>query len=94
VAAHGGHLGLYVLILVVSGTGWVVATTFRTPMTGDLLGIQILPLVTSVQRGVRDLFEESHKVSAYVLAALVVLHVAGALRHHLFKKNDVLRRMI
>jgi cytochrome b561 len=47
-----------------------------------------------MQRGTRDLFEETHKVLAYGLAGLVVLHVSGALRHHLVKKNDVLRRMI
>jgi cytochrome b561 len=93
-AAHGGHVGLYVLMFVVAGTGWVVATTFRTPMTGDLVGIHIPALVTNVERGVRDLFEETHKILAYGLAALIVLHVAGALRHHLLKKNDVLRRMI
>ena len=32
-------------------------------------------------------------VLAYVLAAVVVIHILGALRHHLFKHNDVLRRM-
>jgi cytochrome b561 len=42
-AAHGGHAGLYVLLFVVSATGWVVAATFRTPMTADLLGISIPP---------------------------------------------------
>jgi cytochrome b561 len=29
-----------------------------------------------------------------VLAALVVAHIAGALRHHFVKHNTVLRRMI
>jgi cytochrome b561 len=37
--------------------------------------------------------EKSHEVLAYVLAALVVVHILGALRHHFIKKNDVLRRM-
>ena len=32
-------------------------------------------------------------VLAYVLAALVVIHIIGALRHHFIKRNDVLRRM-
>ncbi len=32
-------------------------------------------------------------ILAYVLAALVVVHVVGALRHHFAKKNDVIRRM-
>ncbi|HEY6995557.1 MAG TPA: cytochrome b/b6 domain-containing protein, partial [Xanthobacteraceae bacterium] len=44
-------------------------------------------------RSVRGWFEESHKILAYVLAAVVLVHVIGALRHHLLKRNDVLRRM-
>jgi cytochrome b561 len=32
-------------------------------------------------------------VLAYLLAAVVIVHIAGALRHHLLKRNDVLRRM-
>jgi cytochrome b561 len=31
---------------------------------------------------------------AYLLAALVVIHMLGAMRHHLIKHNDVLRRML
>jgi cytochrome b561 len=33
-------------------------------------------------------------VLAYLTAVLVVVHIAGALRHHFVKKNDVLRRMM
>src|SRR5258708_1676566 len=32
-AARAGHIGLYVLMFIVSITGWVVATTVRAPMT-------------------------------------------------------------
>jgi len=49
--------------------------------------------VTTVDRAVRQWIEESHKVLAYVLAAVVVIHVIGALRHHIFKRNQILRRM-
>jgi cytochrome b561 len=93
-SAHAAHIGLYVLMFVVSVTGWMVATTFRTPMTKDVFGIDVPPLVTTVDRSVRGWIEESHKVLAYVLAALVLVHIAGALRHHLMKHNDVLRRML
>ena len=81
-AARAGHICLYLLMLIVSVTGWMVATTFRVPMTKDVFGIDVPPLV-----------EESHKILAYVLAAVVLIHIAGALRHHLLKRNDVLRRM-
>ena len=92
-AAHAGHFLLYLLMLVVSVTGWMVATTFRNPMTKDLFGINFPAIVTQVERPVRQWIEESHMVLAYVLAALVVIHIIGALRHHLMKRNDVLRRM-
>ena len=94
IAARVAHVGLYVLMFVVSLTGWMVATTFRVPMTKDLLGIDVPPLVTAVDRSVRQWIEESHMVLAYVLAAVVLIHIVAALRHHIVKRNDVLRRML
>ncbi len=93
-AVHLGHLGLYVLIIVVSLAGWVTANTMRTPVTKDLFGFDFPVIVSGVERSVRSLFEESHMILAYVLAALILGHVLAALRHHFVKKNDVLRRMI
>jgi cytochrome b561 len=80
-------------MLIVSLTGWMVATTFRIPMTKDLLGVDVPPIVTTVDRAVRQWIEESHMFLAYLLAAVVLVHVVGALRHHIIKRNDVLRRM-
>jgi cytochrome b561 len=72
----------------------MVATTFRVPMTKDLLGIDVPPIVTAVDRSVRQWIEESHMVLAYLLAVVVLIHVVAALRHHMLKRNNVLRRMI
>jgi cytochrome b561 len=41
-----------------------------------------------------ELLEDAHKTLAYVLAVMIAVHVAGALRHHFVKRNDVLRRML
>ena len=60
-AARAGHIALYVLMLVVSLTGWLVATTFRVPITRDIFGIEVPPLVTAVARPVREWIEGSHK---------------------------------
>lgn len=92
-AAHVGHISLYVLVLTASLTGWMVATTFRVPMTTDLFGIEVPVIVAAVDRSMREWLEESHVVLAYVLAAVVMIHVIGALRHHYLKRNDILRRM-
>jgi cytochrome b561 len=92
-AAHIGHISLYVLMLVVSVTGWMVASTFRVPITKDLFGINWPTLITGVDRSVRQWIEGSHMILAYLLAAVVAVHIVGALRHHFVKRNDILRRM-
>ena len=71
----------------------MVAATFRSPMTKDLLGIDFPPIVTQVDRSLRQWLEESHMVIAYLLGVVVLVHILGAPRHHIFKRNDVLRRM-
>lgn len=93
-AAQVGHVGLYVLMLAASLTGWAVANTFRVPITQDLLGISLPLIVGPVERATRSLIEDTHMVLAYALAGLAAVHIAGALRHHFWKKNDVLRRML
>ncbi|MFB0876037.1 MULTISPECIES: cytochrome b, partial [unclassified Sphingobium] len=36
---------------------------------------------------------EGHEIMGFAWAALIILHIAAALRHHLVLKDDVLRRM-
>ena len=90
-AAHLGHLGLYLLMLATTLTGWAMAGTGRVPFGHDVFGIPVPLFITD--RALHGPLEDTHKVIAYVLAALVVAHIAGALRHHFVKRNTVLRRM-
>ncbi|MGB8756643.1 MAG: cytochrome b/b6 domain-containing protein, partial [Pseudolabrys sp.] len=89
-----GHIALYVLGLACALTGWALAGTFRNPLTRDLLGLTLPAIYQSSDRAMHELFEDSHKILADLIAALVVVHMLGALRHHLIKHNDVLRRML
>jgi cytochrome b561 len=92
-AAELSHVALYGLMFAATLTGWALAGTFRSPMTADLLGIRIPGLVASQDRTLHDVFEKSHEILSYLLAALVVVHIAGALWHHFVKRNDVLCRI-
>ena len=93
-AAMAGHTALYILMFACTLTGWALAGTFRNPLSRDLLGLALPAIYQSQDRAMHELFENSHKILAYLIAALVVFHVLGALRHHLIKHNDVLRRML
>jgi cytochrome b561 len=93
IAARSGHVALYVLLFATSLTGWALAGTLRTPLTRDIFNIPWPQLAGNQNRALHNLLEESHMILAYLLAALVVIHVCGALRHHFAKRNNVLRRM-
>jgi cytochrome b561 len=58
-----------------------------------IVGSQSAAITSSADRSLHELFEVSHKILAWLLALLLIVHVAGALRHHLGKRNDILRRM-
>ncbi|HWP25635.1 MAG TPA: cytochrome b/b6 domain-containing protein [Xanthobacteraceae bacterium] len=92
-SARAGHFGLYLLMFASTLTGWVLAGTFRVPMNQDMFGVTVPQLIAIQDRSVRRTIEESHMILSYALGVLVAVHVIGALRHHLVKHNDVLRRM-
>jgi cytochrome b561 len=71
-----------------------LAGALRTPLTKDLFGISFLPIYTNRDRAVHELLEDSHRILAYVILIIIVIHVAGALRHHFIKRNNVLQRML
>jgi len=93
IAAKAGHFGLYLLLFVASLSGWALAGTFKRPMALDLFGLPIPQILSAGNRALHDFFEEAHLISSYLLAALIVVHIAGSLRHHFMKRNDVMRRM-
>jgi cytochrome b561 len=43
---------------------------------------------------VAEVFKLTHLTLQWVLYAVVLLHVAGALQHHLVRKDGILRRML
>ena len=63
-----------------------------------LFSILILAVIVYISWRIapRERQEDAHVHGAGqvgLLAAVALIHVIGALRHHIFKRNDVLRRM-
>jgi cytochrome b561 len=87
------HVLLYVLMLLCTVVGWALAGTSRGGLNKDVFGLQLPFIYTSQDRAIHGMLEDTHKVLAYLLGALVLVHAVAALRHHFIKRNDVLRRM-
>lgn len=94
ISAHVSHGALYFLMLATTLVGWALAGTMRGgSLAKDAFGLPVPMIFTSQVRATHALLEDTHKVLAYVLLALVVVHLAAALRHHVVKRDTVLRRM-
>lgn len=91
--AHALHTLFYGLMLVLPLTGWVMSSANDRPLRW--FGLFDVPKF-AMARGdaVVELSRGAHGPLGLIFGALVVLHVAAALRHHLVLKDGVLRRML
>ena len=93
-AARASHIGLYLLMFATTLAGWALAGTMRGgALNKDAFGVTVPMIFVSPVRATHDMLEDTHKVLAYVLLALVAIHLVAALRHHFVKHDTVLRRM-
>jgi cytochrome b561 len=90
-AAHGAHLALYGLFFAVPLVGWAYSSAAGFPIV--LFGVWPLPDFVPVDRELSEALKPWHGWLAKALAAVVVLHVAGALKHHFIDRDGLLRRM-
>ena len=91
-AAHVVHWAFYVLMFVLPLTGWMMVSHSTHPKPIIWFGLFQVPFLP-VTHDVAGVAHEGHEILGYLMAALVVLHVAAALRHHFVLRNPVLTRM-
>ena len=93
ILAHLGHFGLYVLMVIVPLSGYLMSNSFGYPV--HLFSIK-MPVIAQTNFDLGKIFAETHEIAAYGLLALVTLHILGVIKHHFFDRpeNDVLKRML
>jgi cytochrome b561 len=91
-AAHIMHWALYALMLIMPLTGWMMVSNARRPHPIEWFNLFQVPFLP-VTRGVAGAADQTHAILGYLMAGLVVLHIAAALRHHFILRDPVLRRM-
>jgi cytochrome b561 len=90
--AAASHALLYVVILAMPLSGWVINSAANFPL--KLFWLVPLPDITAPSKDLQELAENVHLTLFWTLAALLTLHVAAAFRHHFVKHDDVLLRML
>lgn len=90
-AHHATHHGLYLLFFAVPLLGWAYSSAAGFPIV--LFGVLPLPDFVPVSEELAELIKPLHKLSAFAMMALVLLHVAGALKHQLVDRDGLIARM-
>jgi cytochrome b561 len=91
-AAHASHFLLYVLFFATPITGWLFTSAAGLQVV--YFGVLPIPDLIGRSKETAHLLNTVHRWLAYVLAAVVAVHAAAAVRHHYVDRDDVLRRML
>lgn len=90
-AAVATHVVLYALTLAIPVSGWLMSSASGFQVV--YLGILPIPDLLAKDTALADQLKDAHEFLNLSMLALIVLHVAAALKHHLMDRDDVLVRM-
>jgi cytochrome b561 len=85
------HGLLYVLILAIPLSGWLMSSAKGFPVVW--FGVLPLPDLVGKDKALGDLLVEVHQALNFTLLGLVILHVGAALQHHFIERQPFLQRM-
>jgi cytochrome b561 len=92
-AARTTHVSLYVLLVLLPLSGWLMATTTPIRVPTMVFGLFALPYPLAPDLAIYRFAHGLHLAAAIVLTALVALHIAAALAHALWWRDRILTRM-
>lgn len=86
------QVSMYVFLFAMPLAGWVMSVAAdRVPV---YFGLFKMPLYgIPVDKNLSHLMGKAHEIIAWILISLIVLHIAGALKHYFINKDRVLQRM-
>ncbi|HEY3328300.1 MAG TPA: cytochrome b [Novimethylophilus sp.] len=91
-AVQAVHLGLYLLLLVVPLSGWLMSSALGFKVVW--MGLVPLPDLIAKNKELGEILKEVHKSLDFVLLGLLTVHIAAALKHHFVDRDGTLQRML
>ncbi|RUL71480.1 cytochrome b [Dyella choica] len=92
IVAHATHVLLYGFILALPLSGWLFNSLHGYPL--QWFKWFNLPALAAKNDDLSQVAGEVHEWLFYLLLLVLVGHVGGALKHHFFDQDNVLRRML
>jgi cytochrome b561 len=93
--AHATHWLFYIMMIALPMTGWLMSSAGSRKWPISFFGLFDVPFLPVAQdKAFSHTMGESHEILGFLTIGLVVLHVAAALKHHLFDGDNTVERMI
>jgi len=86
------HHALYLVLLLTPVVGWLALSAYG--LGPSFFGLGKLPALIGKDEPLSKLLFGAHEAGGLLIAALVVVHVGGALRHALVKRDQLVWRML
>ena len=90
--ASATHGALYLLLLAIPASGWVINSASGFPLRW--FGLFRVPQLTGRSEPLEELAETWHEWMFWALVVVVLAHAAAAIWHHLFQQDATLARML
>lgn len=89
--AHAGHAGLYVLMIAIPLSGWLMSSAkgFQTVW----FGLVPIPDLIGRDRALGEVLQQIHKLLNFTFMLMIGGHIAAALWHHFVLKDNTLSRI-
>lgn len=91
-AAAAAHWALYALLVAIPLSGWLYSSAAGVPTV--YLGLWRLPDGVGADETLAAALKLAHQTLSFGLLALVIVHVAAALKHHFVDRDGLLARML
>jgi cytochrome b561 len=92
--ARSLHLALYVFVLAMIASGWLMVSASPLPIPTRLPFGFAVPNLTGPNPLIEARAKFTHEVLSKLVIAAIALHVTGALKHHFIDRDGVLSRML
>jgi cytochrome b561 len=100
--AHFAHALLYIMMLAMPLTGWSIISAHppRPGSGANVWGFLHVPALApiaridpAIQKQVHDNIVTAHSIGGWILVGLLLLHIAGALKHQFYDRQREFARM-
>ncbi|NVK19437.1 MAG: YceI family protein [Methylocystaceae bacterium] len=92
IGSYVSHIALYGVMIVMPLSGWAMSSAANYPVS--IFGWVTMANIMDPSKEAVEFLKSFHGLMAWVILALIAVHVLAALKHHFINKDNVLTRML